>query len=235
MIQYFLQISYKTVESIDRKQENLLTTLSLFIKDKHSKTYTCKHPCNFLKEKKVLPTVEEVIYYNSDVETSIKPDHKEEITLNKEGIIVQDQKAEVENIKTELSYETPEDNTMDVDNISTGHLSDDDNIFLDIVKKAVNGENQLVFLDGMKDEPVDNKKMVPKKFMKKKKEYLNMEYWKKYRLTEEEAGIEFKRRENSDKYVKANYKCQNCFKGFSKLEMLMRHLKSKHDEVRIVI
>lgn len=119
--------------------------------------------------------------------------------------------------------------SMDVGNAS----SDDENTFLDIVKRAVNGENQLVFLDGVKEEPItDSNKAKPRKFTQRKKEYLSMEYWKKYRLSEEEANATFSRKEHSDKYVKANYKCHNCFKGFSKLEMLMRHVKMKHDEVR---
>lgn len=72
-----------------------------------------------------------------------------------------------------------------------------------------------------------------KKFETKKKD-MNPEHWKKINMTEEEAILEVKQRANSDKFLKANFKCNECYKGFSKLDMLMRHAKQYHDEVRFV-
>lgn len=70
---------------------------------------------------------------------------------------------------------------------------------------------------------------------KPKKHFLNPQFWKKISLTEEEAVREFKRREfDNDYYLKAKYKCESCFKGFSKNDMLVRHLKHWHDEVRFL-
>lgn len=69
-----------------------------------------------------------------------------------------------------------------------------------------------------------------KKFETKKRD-MNPEHWKKINMTEEEAILEVKQRANSDKFQKANFKCHECYKGFSKLDMLMRHAKQYHDEV----
>lgn len=134
------------------------------------------------------------------------------------------------------------DNTDHIDNAIS---SDDENIFLDIVKKAVKGESKLVFLDNIKVGPIKKKRKFKKKsegskskvhkFEKPKKELLSSEHWRKFNLSEDEAMHEFKQREHSDQYVNANYKCHMCLKGFSKVEMLMRHVKFRHEEVRICL
>lgn len=203
------------------------SAVSVVVKNQHTKTYTFKHGSKLKKKerKKSIPIVEEVHY---DGDEKIKHEEAENLTALHEDMVIKEQ---YPSIKEEPTSEETNDVSIDADNSRVDTSSDDENIFLNIIKKAVNGENQLVFLDGVKDPIIDKTK--PKKFMKRKKEYLSMEYWKKYRLTEEEAIVEFKRKELSDKYLKANYKCHNCLKGFSKLEMLMRHVKLKHDEVRL--
>ncbi|XP_073962372.1 uncharacterized protein [Choristoneura fumiferana] len=60
--------------------------------------------------------------------------------------------------------------------------------------------------------------------------FLDASNWKKYRLTEEEAVKEFRYRSDDPKYLKANHKCKDCFKGFSKKDMLQRHLQLRHGE-----
>ncbi|XP_047540321.1 zinc finger protein ZFP2-like [Vanessa atalanta] len=54
--------------------------------------------------------------------------------------------------------------------------------------------------------------------------------WKKIDLTEEQAVQEHRSRADDEKYKAAAYKCTDCFKGFSKEEMLKRHNKLRHKE-----
>lgn len=128
------------------------------------------------------------------------------------------------------------ENLMNTDNVS----SDDD--YFPPLKKNVNGKNSenengktttpKTKVKKKKPPPVDNGvKKDPKFLMHKKK--LNPDHWKKINLSEEQAMIEFKTRETSDKFLKANYKCKECFKGFSRIDMLLRHAKRAHEEVGI--
>ncbi|XP_039745395.1 zinc finger protein 14-like isoform X1 [Pararge aegeria] len=64
----------------------------------------------------------------------------------------------------------------------------------------------------------------------KRSRLLNSKYWGKKRLSEEEAIKEFRRRAENEKYVIAAYKCTDCFKGFSKEEMLKRHRQLTHNK-----
>ncbi|CAH2097877.1 unnamed protein product [Euphydryas editha] len=54
--------------------------------------------------------------------------------------------------------------------------------------------------------------------------------WKKIDLTEEQAIQEYRAKADDEKYKSATFKCTNCFKGFSKEEMLKRHNKLRHEE-----
>lgn len=67
-----------------------------------------------------------------------------------------------------------------------------------------------------------------------KSNYLDPQHWLKINLTEEEAMEEFRARAQDRKYVAAAYKCSDCYKGFSKEDMLNRHIKLRHVEVRLV-
>ncbi|KAG6449632.1 hypothetical protein O3G_MSEX006141 [Manduca sexta] len=65
---------------------------------------------------------------------------------------------------------------------------------------------------------------------RKMKKGLDLSNWKVYSLTEEQALEEFRARAEHPKYLAARYKCSECFKGFSKKEMLERHTKKRHFE-----
>lgn len=68
----------------------------------------------------------------------------------------------------------------------------------------------------------------------KKIEELDAKNWQKFNLTEEEAVREFQERALDPKYVNAVYKCTGCLKGFSKEDMMKRHIKLRHSEVSLV-
>lgn len=56
--------------------------------------------------------------------------------------------------------------------------------------------------------------------------------WETKLLTEEEAIEQFNKKEFDSKYERMEFKCTKCFKGFSKNEMLLRHNKMWHEQVR---
>ncbi|KAL4717454.1 hypothetical protein ACJJTC_000603 [Scirpophaga incertulas] len=73
-------------------------------------------------------------------------------------------------------------------------------------------------------------KLKKHKYAKKKVNILNLTHWKKFNLTEDEAMKEFRARAETPKYLAARYKCTDCFKGFSKKDMLARHTLLRHNE-----
>ncbi|KAM3958154.1 uncharacterized protein ACR2FA_007793 [Aphomia sociella] len=64
----------------------------------------------------------------------------------------------------------------------------------------------------------------------KKLNILEGKNWKKISLSEDEAQKEFKGRSEDRKYIAAAFKCTDCYKGFSKEEMLNRHRQLRHNE-----
>lgn len=129
---------------------------------------------------------------------------------------------------------------FDMGNSDHADTSSDDDASLSIALKK-RGKAKRKTTRKTKAEPkvkktkTENEKEVQLKNTQPKKHFLNPQFWKKITLSEEEAVREFKQREfNNDYYLRAKYKCQNCYKGFSKNEMLVRHLKHWHDEVRFI-
>ncbi|XP_052748547.1 zinc finger protein 658B-like isoform X2 [Galleria mellonella] len=64
----------------------------------------------------------------------------------------------------------------------------------------------------------------------KKMNILEGKNWKKITLSEEEAQKEFNARSEDRKYIAAAFKCTDCYKGFSKDEMLNRHRQLRHNK-----
>ncbi|XP_022834284.1 zinc finger protein 2 homolog isoform X2 [Spodoptera litura] len=60
---------------------------------------------------------------------------------------------------------------------------------------------------------------------------LNSKHWRKITLNEDEALKSFRARAEDKKYVDAAYKCSDCFRGFSKKDMLDRHVQLRHFEM----
>ncbi|XP_068625031.1 zinc finger protein 491-like [Battus philenor] len=67
------------------------------------------------------------------------------------------------------------------------------------------------------------------KFTMRQKKCLDSSKWRKISLTEEEAVKEFQKRASDPKYVQAMYHCKDCYKFFSKEDIMIRHFKLKHN------
>ncbi|CAH0760090.1 unnamed protein product [Diatraea saccharalis] len=60
--------------------------------------------------------------------------------------------------------------------------------------------------------------------------FLDSGFWKKSFLTDEEAMAEFQAKAQDRKYLRAAFKCTDCYRGFSQKSMLERHIPLKHGE-----
>ncbi|KAI5641245.1 zinc-finger double domain-containing protein [Phthorimaea operculella] len=137
--------------------------------------------------------------------------------------------------------------------------SDSSETVLADIKKDIENTEKTVFVDVKKDVPLPKKespkakrkqlrqkkqaarsnilervlktkKKISPKFKPKKDSLLDKDNWKIYSLTEEEAVKEFQLRAENEKYKAAAFKCVDCFKGFSKEDMLKRHIQLRHSE-----
>ncbi|KAL0812110.1 hypothetical protein ABMA28_009490 [Loxostege sticticalis] len=103
-------------------------------------------------------------------------------------------------------------------------------VFVDDNKKIIIMENEPVKENKRRTIAISRN---PKKFnfvtRKKKTTFLDASHWKKINLSEEEAVSNFRAKSEDSKYVGAPFKCTDCFKGFSKDEMLKRHKHLRHN------
>ncbi|XP_013170850.1 PREDICTED: zinc finger protein 287-like isoform X1 [Papilio xuthus] len=90
-------------------------------------------------------------------------------------------------------------------------------VFIDVKKECINFKNEFI-------------KERSKSISEKPNRRLDPESWKVNILSEEEAVREFRLRAEDSKYLAAAFKCQDCFKGFSKEDMLKRHKQLRHSE-----
>ncbi|XP_063542510.1 zinc finger protein 878-like [Cydia strobilella] len=100
-------------------------------------------------------------------------------------------------------------------------------VFIDIKKKVIKLKNKKI---DQRRKSKDFELAAWKNKSSRRTRFLDASNWKKCSLTEEEAVKEFRERAEDPKYLKASHKCQDCFKGFSKKEMLSRHLQLRHSE-----
>ncbi|XP_013138216.1 PREDICTED: zinc finger protein 491-like [Papilio polytes] len=63
----------------------------------------------------------------------------------------------------------------------------------------------------------------------RRKRYLDSNKWKKISLNEEEAIRDFEKRAVDPKYVQSTYNCKDCYKFFSKEDIMLRHFKLRHN------
>lgn len=61
-----------------------------------------------------------------------------------------------------------------------------------------------------------------------KKKFLDENHWTKITLTDEEATRRFQAKALEQKYLRADFKCVDCFRTFSQEDMMKRHVKLRH-------
>lgn len=103
-------------------------------------------------------------------------------------------------------------------------------VFVDIKKELIKEESTCKQKE-TKEQTVKQDTIQYHRITKRRTRFLDANNWKKYKLSKEEAVREFKAKCEDLKYLKANFKCTDCYKGFSKEKMLNRHIQLRHSEV----
>ncbi|CAG9792831.1 unnamed protein product [Diatraea saccharalis] len=217
-IQFNLQITYELVYKLDRTALDLQSPLEVLTISDRVKTYVIR---------------------DDSVIKNIKEESTQDVEYNREH--------SYRNSFTDCEDDDHGESEIDL----IEHNTEDEKPILcdsDKVEIALNGQPcspTTVFLNDkeikMKSENVkmNNDTVVaitPKakkyKFVSNKKhaKFLDANHWKKINLSEEEAIEAFRARAENQKYLAAAFKCTDCFKGFSKLDMLTRHMQLRHNE-----
>ncbi|XP_004922518.1 oocyte zinc finger protein XlCOF6 isoform X1 [Bombyx mori] len=127
--------------------------------------------------------------------------------------------------------------------IEEDKFSSDDEVLIKIKKPVI--EKRVT--RKKKSDCIKNGKEIKKKLFKKPKKvedmetekfkaetkranYLNPKNWLTVYLSEEEAEKSFKAKAEDPKFLKSPFRCYQCYKGFSKQDMLDRHTKLRHSE-----
>ncbi|XP_030024384.2 zinc finger protein 879 isoform X1 [Manduca sexta] len=244
-------ITYESLKTIDR-QSHSLTSLDVITISKRVKTHIYKHKQKpRVKIQQIeLPPIENV-EIDLQSECSFRDDYDDKETIETKV-------ANIENVFTD-DVKVPDDKLSSDDEtllINLGKKDDDKKVIeTKIDYDGMSSDDEKALID-LRKENVDkksnnnillNKKKVKKKEKKKKNreseentnkfrlesrkgKFLDSNNWLKIYLNEEEAEREFKARGEDRKYLKAPYKCTDCFKGFSQQDMLDRHIKLRHVE-----
>ncbi|CAG4952035.1 unnamed protein product [Parnassius apollo] len=126
----------------------------------------------------------------------------------------------------EKSLTTMENNVL----IKSKKCNDHLDVAVKKIKKSVSNKK---ILGTRKHSKIENNKNVQEekkhKFTATSKKVLDPSKWKKISLSEEEAVKEFEKRAHDPKYVQATYHCKDCYKFFSREDIMMRHLKLRHN------
>lgn len=207
-------------------------------------------------EKDEIPEIEEYIVH-SDSEDSL--DDKNLAEVKNEMVIEEtiiDSKTDIENEQSAEVKAIPEleDDRMFSDDGGDSNSENVNAIVKTVIKDEINVEEVKINFNSEQansDEEIvvkenhNEKKRTQnrtktdfsgkkaKRFEISTKNFLDPNHWLKINLTEEEALEEFRARAENQKYVSAAYKCSDCYKGFSKEDMLNRHIKLRHSEVCI--
>lgn len=253
-----LQITKRAVRNLDRKTQNLLTPIGIITVSKRVKTTLIRNS-DKLKIQEREPIEIDVGSLSDDgtFENAVdeSKERLEEVEIEK--IDIKEQKEKVEKVETDAievieEKALPTEKILEIEKVFTDDeiQSDDEKVFVDDIKIMTDDDEE--YEPEPEPEPRNTRKRktrssgnskkkkaketVPKekKFAVKttKKTEMDPNNWLKINLTEEEADAEFKARGQHKRYLNAQFKCTQCLKGFSKEDMLKRHDKLRHCEVR---
>ncbi|XP_026728038.1 zinc finger protein 846-like [Trichoplusia ni] len=212
-------ITYEAIYKIDRKDTMLQSPVQVVTFTDHIKTYfttDSQEVVNF-DEDKIIEKIE--ANYFSD--TSLTDGEDPVDFLHNEKIF----EADIFDEKKKLDKDTTVEENAE--KIETEVLKDLEPIFS---PKAVYVDSEKGLID-VKCENLKNKKdKNSKNWIKSLHKVLDENNWKIYVLTEEEALKNFRARAEDTKYVNAPFKCKDCFKWFTKKDILNRHIMLRHVE-----
>ncbi|CAH0403085.1 unnamed protein product [Chilo suppressalis] len=235
------KLTYKSINNVINKNDYILKygNLEILTLSKRIKTYTTEHATIDVdvKENNIsadkFETLDCYNDYQSDYEESCKD-------------------PTIDPVSEEL--EIKDDTFSKIEIVNTFKI--DESVFVDSSKEEIKPKPRHtlkrnlrlkkgnVFTDDEKEyrqhKSKRKSKVVPsetKKYKFKSKNgnlkalaFLNSGFWKKTNLSEEEALKDFKDRSQDRKYLKAAYKCEDCYRGFSQKSMLDRHIPLRHGE-----
>lgn len=143
-----------------------------------------------------------------------------------------------DNVGFDKEKVTSDDENLNFD--KEKETNDEENVKIHEVKKGVVNSPLIVYVEAengvvkpkcveMKEKKKTKGKRVPAWKCKVLEDKNN---WKTSVLSEEDALKEFRARAEDKKYLAAAFKCKDCLKGFSKKDMLDRHVQLRHIEVK---
>ncbi|XP_075985566.1 uncharacterized protein LOC142982767 [Anticarsia gemmatalis] len=213
-------ITYELVYKIDREETMLKSPLTSISTSDRLKTYTAKHDT---EDDKIDTKIENIeLDFFSDASLSDREDIEikqfDEKTSDEEKIKI----VEINSI-----IEDNMNNKDDKSNLNVLTVDNDEQIGspMAVYVQAENGilktGNEVIKSSKSKGKKVDKMKPNPLKDETK---------WKVTVLSEEDALKEFRAKAEDKKYLDAAFSCKDCFKGFSKKDMLDRHRQLRHVE-----
>ncbi|XP_052748533.1 zinc finger protein 569-like isoform X2 [Galleria mellonella] len=253
-----LSITYEAVYKVDRKSINLCSALDIItVSTAQVKTYFINESNNDNQSNLKESNDEQFNIKNNDDQARLKKnisDDENEIEAVDDDCVHDDSYSdhhdpdndpvdndidhnleideninETEDKKIELELEIVNEEKVDV-KLPCSPI----NVFVDDKKDIVQIKSEEIKVKKRKTSTIaitPNKKKYSFKAIDKKTNILEGEHWRKISLDEEEAIKEFRARSEDPKYIAAAFKCTDCFKGFSKQEMLNRHKHLRHNEI----
>ncbi|CAG5054927.1 unnamed protein product [Parnassius apollo] len=139
--------------------------------------------------------------------------------------IRKDQEDDINKISEDISEQESDESCNNDDNTENDAINKQPNspatVFINNKKECMKLQNEMI---------KERRKIRNADELRQKKKTFDTSKWEVFTLTEEEALKEFRLKAEDQKYLTASYKCQDCFKGFSKEDMLKRHIKLGHSE-----
>lgn len=209
-----LQITYETIYKVDRNKTMIISPLTVVNFTDRIKTYITKDSIetdsteNFDTEKKVEKIENIELDYFSD--PSMTGDHDDPMLDFVKEKMIEDLEVHFEEEKIKV------DSEKDIEPFSPSAV-------------YVGGEKGIMKIEC---EEINEKTNGGKDtWIRGTSKVLDKLHWKRFTLSEEEAVKNFRARAEDKKYKDAAYKCTDCFKGFSKKDMLDRHIQLRHVKV----